>query len=101
MPLICFADFDEALLDQSGCETYKLSCQGNSSSLLALLTRFLSEPPSFADCLPCPEVQSVNLSSFLLGVSVGVVLLPVLEFVWLLRAAVFRRFIDSSYFRLL
>ena len=78
----------------------------SSGSILALISRLLSDPPPFVDCLPCPERPALCFSSLFLGIGIGVVLIPVLEFLWLLRAAVLRRvarllFADSSYYRLL
>ena len=80
----------------------------SSGSILALLSRVLSDPPPFLGCIPCPERLALCLSSFFLGIGIGVVLIPVLEseFLWLLRAAVLRRiarlfFADSSYYRIL
>ena len=79
----------------------------SSGSVLALLSRVLSvDPPSFVDCLPCPAAPSLCLSSFLLGISVGVVLLPAAELLWVLRAAVLRKLCrafptDPAYYRVL
>ena len=106
MPSPCFAVVTQKLWVKCMRDLAVASGAGLSSgSLLALLGR-LSEPPVFPDCLPCPLPSEISLSSLLLGIGIGVLLLPTFEALWLFRAALHRRLfrllqLGTSYYRVI
>ena len=65
----------------------------SSVSLASVIWHLLSSPPSsFLDSCPvCPVPESFDLGSFFLGVGVGVLLLPLVEALLLVRSIVLRR----------
>ena len=61
-------------------------------SLASVVWHLLSSPPPFLDSCPvCPVLERFDLGSFFLGVAVGVLLLPVVEAVAILRSLFLRR----------
>ena len=69
----------------------------SSASFVAAFLRLLASHTALRavlDCPPCPlcpDLPPLDLSSVLVGIGIGVLLLPALEAFWLLRAALFRR----------
>ena len=77
----------------------------SSASIVASLLRLLAAIPvvDCAPCLPCPDIPEFHLSSVLLGIGIGLLLLPALEAFWLLRAALLRRLatrLQADFYRL-
>ena len=79
----------------------------SSVSLASVVWHLLSTPPSaFLDSCPvCPVPESVDLGSFFFGVGVGVLLLPAVEALILLRGLCLRRlaaaFHSPGYYRVI